>query len=213
MKKIFLAKIKNDDSRDVVKYLEFNGFECNHYFGGLHIDGACFSGFEKELKEMVENNFENLETILTQEEFKKLFALNNEIKDLGYRIERGSERYNRGCEIIEEYRNTIEKKLLSEENERLFKKVVNDEKRYCKQEYNLNDYDVDFIFDNYNLEYQDRAIISRVYDDFDDMVEEEKFSFGYDEMPYFNDEEFGRDLLDSENYLELGSGKIVSYNY
>lgn len=47
MEKLFLAKIKNDDDRDIVKYIEFSGFECNHYFGGLHIHGACFCGFEK----------------------------------------------------------------------------------------------------------------------------------------------------------------------
>ena len=44
-------------------------------------------------------------------------------------------------------------------------------------------------------------------------INEEKFNFGYDEQPYFDDESFGYDLLESENYYKLDSGKIVSYNY
>ena len=71
MEKIFLAKELNDDDRDIVKYLEFNGFECGHYFGGLHIVGACFSGFEKEFREKVETDYENIETILTKEELEQ----------------------------------------------------------------------------------------------------------------------------------------------
>ena len=211
--RIFLAKEKNSDDRDIVKYIEFNGFECNHYFGGLHIEGACFSGFEKELRDLVENNFEELETILTKDEFIKLFKLNDELKSLGYGIEKDSDKYNKGLEIIKEYENTIEKRLLSNENKELFEKVIADEKEYVKNEYNLSDLEVDDIFENYGLEYQDRAIIGRIFKDFDDMVYEEKFNFGYDEQPYFDDESFGYDLLESENYYKLDSGKIVSYNY
>lgn len=104
-------------------------------------------------------------------------------------------------------------KLQSNENKELFEKVIADEKEYVKNEYNLSDLEVDDIFENYGLEYQDRAIISYVFSDFDDMVYEEKFNFGYDEQPYFDDESFGYDLLESENYYKLDSGKIVSYNY
>ena len=58
----------------------------------------------------------------------------------------------------------------------------------------MSDLEVDDIFENYGLEYQDRAIISHIFRDFDDMVYEEKFNFGYDEQPYFDDESFGYDL-------------------
>ena len=211
--RLFLAKVKNSDDRDIVKYIEFTGFECNHYFGGLHIESACFSGFEKEFRNLVENNFEELETILTKDEFIKLFKLNDELKALGYGIEKDSDKYNKGLEIIKEYQDTIEKKLQSNENKELFEKVIEDEKEYVKKEYNLSDLEVDDIFENYGLEYQDRAIISHIFRDFDDMVYEEKFNFGYDEQPYFDDESFGYDLLESENYYKLDSGKIVSYNY
>lgn len=213
MKRLFLAKVLNDDDRDVVKYMEFNGFECNHYFGGLQIKGACFSGFDKEFREQVENDFDSLETILTKDEFKKLFELNDEIKALGYGIEKDSEKYKKGMEIIEEYQNTIEKKLLSNENKELFEKVINDEKEYVGKTFDLGELEVDEIFDNYGLEYQDRAIVACVFNDFDDMVEQEKWSFGYEDIKYFDDEAFGYDLLNGEGYLQLSSGKIVSYNY
>lgn len=214
MNMLFLCKIKNTNDRDCVKYIEFASFECDHYFGGIRISGPCFCGFEKELREAVENDFENVETILTKEEFLKLFSLHDDIKALGYGIEKGSEKYQKGMEIIEEYQKTIKAKLLSDENEKLFEKVVKDEKEYVKNEYNLTDDEVDYIFDHYNGDYKDRAIVSYVYDDADDLVANEKFSLGYDKQPYFDDDAFLRDLLtDDLYYLELESGRIVSYSY
>ena len=213
MERVFLAKELNSDDRDIVKYIEFNGFECGHYFGGLHIEGACFSGFEKEFRDKVENDFENIETILTKEEFKHLFELDDELDELGFGIEKDSDKYNKGMEIIAEFENTIGKKLLSDENKKLFEKVVADEKEYVKNEYDLTDEEVEEIFDNYGLEYQDRAIVGTIFSDKYDMIEEEKFSLGYDKVPYFDDESFGNDLLESESYLELESGRIVYYCY
>lgn len=213
MERIFLAKELNSDDRDIVKYIEFNGFECGHYFSGLHIVGACFCGFEKEFREKVETDYENLETILTKEELEQMFVLNDELKALGYGIEKDDERYQKGIEIIEKFENTIGKKLLSDENKKLFEKVVADEKEYVKNEYDLTDEEVEEIFENYNLEYQDRAIVGTIFSDKYDMIEEEKFSFGYDKQPYFDDESFGNDLLESESYLELESGRIVYYCY
>ena len=213
MEKIFLAKVKNSDDRDCVKYMDFDGFECGHYFGGLHIEGACFGGFEKEFRDLVENNFDKLETVLTKDEFMKLFELNDKIKDLGYGIDKDSERYRQGVQIIKEYQNTIEKKLLSEENKQLFEKVKNDEKEYIKDEYSLSDDEINEIFDNYNLDYRDRAIVGTIFNNKDEMIEEAKWSFGYENQPYFDDEAFGDDLLNSESYLELDSGKIVEYAY
>lgn len=212
MNNIFLAKVLNSDDRDVVRYIEFKGFECGHYFSGLHTYGACFYGFEAELREMVENDFDSIETILTKEEFLKLFELNDELKDLGYGIEEGSDKYNKGLEIIKEYQDTIEKKLLSKENEELFEKVIADEKEFIKNEYSLIDDEIEDIYSSRDLDFQDRAIISCVFDDFDDMVENEKWNLGYQDIKYFNDEEFGNDLLDSDYYKELDSGKIVYYS-
>ena len=213
MEKIFLAKIKNTNDRDCVKYIKFSGFECEHYFGGLHIEGACFYGFDKEFRKVAESDFENLETILTKEEMLKIFELNDKLKALGYDIKRDSKEYNEGIKIMEEYFDTIGKKLLSEENENLYQKVITDEKEYIKKKYDLCDSEVNEIFDNYYGGYQDRAIVGCVFSGFDEMVEEEKLNFGYENIPYFNDEEFGNDLLNDDSYYELESGKIVYYCY
>lgn len=213
MAKIFLAKEKASNDRDVVKYIEFEGFVCDHYFSGLHIMGPCFCGFEKELREIVNNNFDSLETILTKEEFLKLFELNDKLDALGYGIEKDSDRYKEGLSIIQEYHDTIEKKLLSSENQLLFEKVEAEEKEWVKEEYGLSDEDVNIIFNSYTGEYSDRAIVSAIFKDFDEMVKEEKFNFGYDSQPYFDDKAFGEDLLEDNSYLELPSGKIVYYSY
>lgn len=211
-RKYFIAKIKNDDDRDCVKYIEFGGFECEHYFSLFHICGACFSGFEKEFYDMVVNNFDELETILTQDDFIKLFKADEELRDLGYGITRGDDRYNKGMEIIDSI-SYIEDKLKSNENKELFEKVINDEKIYCMKEWDLTSSEVDYIFKEYNGTYQDRGIISCVFKDRDEMAEEEKFSFGYKKQPYFDNEAFVEDLLENDYYLELESGKIISLNY
>lgn len=216
-KNIFLAKIKNSDERDVVFYINFRGFECGHYFGGVSLGGACFGGYEKEFRDMVYNSYDDLETILTKEEFIYLFKLNDDIKSLGYGIKMGSDTYNKGIEIIQEYKNTIEKKLLSKENEDLFKQVQEEEKEYCKKLYDLTDEEINIIFNNYglgykDLGYRDRAIFT-VYASFDEFVEEQKWAFGYENVLYFDDNAFGRDLLENDSYLELPSGKIVGYCY
>ena len=216
-KNIFLAKIKNSDDRDVVFYINFRGFECNHYFGGMSLGGSCFSGYYEEFRALVYNNYNALETILTKDELIHLFRLNDDIKSLGYGIEMGSDTYNKGIEIIEEYKNTIEKRLLSEENKDLFKKVQEEEKEYCKEKYDLTDEEINIIFNNYglgykDLGYRDRAIF-RTYDSFDDFVEEQKWDFGYENVPYFVGKAFGRDLLENGSYLKLSSGKIVEYYY
>ena len=93
----FLLKI-NENDRDCVKYLDTEGtgaFECGHYFAGLRISGACFSGSLKEIKEQ---NFENITTILTEEELKRLFEFNEKISELGCGIVQGDERYQKGLE-------------------------------------------------------------------------------------------------------------------
>lgn len=212
MEKLFLAKVLDNNDRDEVKYIEFRGFECGHYFSGLHIVGACFSGFEKELRERVVNDFESIKTVLTKEEFLHLFELDDKLESLGYKIEKDSEKYKKGIEIMQEYHDTIEKKLLSEENEQLFKKIVEEEKEQVKNEYNLSSEEVEEIFDNNPLDYQDKGIISAVYDNIDEFVEEEKWSMGWNDFPYFDDEKFAEDLLGNSGYYELENGRIVVYN-
>jgi hypothetical protein len=220
MEYLFLAKIKDSDDRDCVKYFDLDSgkFECDHYFSSLRISGACFSGFEKEFEEEVNNNYDNLETILTKEELLRLFKFNKEIKDLGYGITKGDERYEKGLKICQSIQDIIDK-LMSDENKQLFSKVIDDEKEYCKDEYNLSDEEVNEIFDNYGLDYRDRAIISTIFNSIEECGEEEfdTYSEGQisDHMKQFVDyEAFGRDLIyNSEGYYELESGRVVYYAY
>jgi len=207
---MFLGRIKNSNNRDCVKYMRFEGFECGHYFSGLHIYGACFFGGIKELKE----NIDNFETILSKKELEYLFELDSKLKDLGYGIEKDSEKYNQGMQIIKEFNNTIGKKLQSEENEQMFKKIIEEEKEIIKQEWNLGDEDIEEIFNNYPYEYRDRAIITCVYagayelgeSEIDDCFNVEEFI-----KKYIDFEKFGEDLISNndDRYIELQDGRIV----
>ena len=79
MEKLFLAKIENSDDRDVVYYLDFDGVRKDGYFSSINLNGSCFSGFKQELLDVVENDFDSLETIYTKDEIKQLFALDDEL--------------------------------------------------------------------------------------------------------------------------------------
>lgn len=209
---VFLGKIKNSNDRDCVKYMKFEGFVCGHYFGGLVISGACFCGDLDNLRD----NLDNFESILTKEELLKLFELNDKIKKLGIGIEKGSEKYNKGIEILNEYENTIGKKLLSEENEKLFEKVMEEEKEIMKAKWSLSDDDIERIFECYTLNYRDRAIIGYVYNDAYELGEmeiDECYNVPENLRKYIDFEKFGNDLIDDEYYVELYDGRIVYLNY
>lgn len=206
----FLLKV-NENDRDCVKYVDTNeigSFECEHYFVGLRLSGACFSGFEDEIKK---EDFENFTTILTKEELQRLFEFNDKIHELGYGITKDDERYNKGIKYREEIQDIIDK-LNSEENEKLFKKVQKEEKEYLKEQFNLTNEDIDVIFDNYYLEYRDRAIVDYVWESIEDCSHDEAENIGMvnrENDRYFNYELFGNDLLENEMYLELNDGRIV----
>lgn len=159
----FLLKI-NENDRDCVKYIdteEIGAFECGHYFVGLRINGACFSGYLEEIKEQ---NFKNITTILTEEELKRLFEFDEKIRELGYGIVQGDKRYQKGLEYKAEIQDIIDK-LNGKDNEKLFEKVQEEEKEVLKKEYDLTDEDIDYIFDNYGLEYRDKCIIYKIKKD------------------------------------------------
>jgi len=214
MKYVFLLKV-NDNDNDCVKYLDLSSgrFECGHYFASVRISGACFSGFEKELQKV---DYKNFKTILTEEELNELWKLNDEITELGYGIEENSERYNKGLEIKQGIQNIIDK-LLSEENQKLFEEVMQEEKEWLANEYNLTEEEIDDIWDNYGLDYRDRATISYIFDDFDEFAEETAMSYGViaNDMAerYFDYETWGNDLLDNDEYYELNDGRIVKFSY
>lgn len=216
MENLFLAKIKNSDDRDCVFYVELRGFECNHYFGGLSLCGACFSGYYDEFKERVENDFDTLETIYTKEEMQELFRLNDELKSLGYGIEKDSDKYNKGVEILNKI-NCMLDKLKSGDNEELFQNIIEEEKEYCMQKYNLSREQIDDIFDNTKDDYEDRSIICAVYEDKEDLFKDLVFNgllpeIDDDLIDYIDIDNYVEDkVLIYDCYYELDDGRIVYY--
>ena len=114
---------------------------------------------------------------------------------------------------------SIIEKLESEENQALFEEVIEEEKEYLMDEYNLDEDDIETIFDNYGLDYRDRGVVGYVFKDAYDCGYEEAWSLGYvnnnDSIAsrYFDFEAFGEDVADDECHCKLADGRIVSLNY
>lgn len=191
-KYIFLFKENETDDRDCVRYVELKNLKENHLCidGKFNVHGACYS---MSLKES-DADYENITTILTEEEYKMLCNPN-------------------GVDLT-----GIIEKLESEENEELFQKVIEEEKEYLMDEYGFDEDDVEQIFNEYYLDYRDRGIVGCVFKDAYDLGYEEAYSFGYvgnDTVVerYFDFEKFGEDLLEEEQYIELNDGRVVYLNY
>lgn len=190
----FLFKENGTDDRDCVRYIDLKDLKRNDVCidGKFNVHGACYSMSLKE----EDADYENITTILTEEEYKML--CNPEGKNF--------------TSIIE--------KLESEENKKLFEQIIEEEKEYLMDEYNLDEDDIETIFDNYGLDYRDRAVVGYVYSDTYDLGYETAWSYGYvnnnDSIMsrYFDFEKFGEDLVnDDECYCQLADGRCVSLMY
>lgn len=62
---LFLYRLKNTEDRDACAYIDEipSTFDCEHYFSGVRIQGACYCGGEFA-------SYEDIETILTKREYK-----------------------------------------------------------------------------------------------------------------------------------------------
>lgn len=207
---LFLYRLKNDSSRDACAYVNESPstFECGHYFSGVGIQGACYCGGEFA-------SYEDIETILTKQEYQKLLKFNEDIKELGYGISKGDERYNKGIELIKDIQ-VIYDKLASIKAEQFEKTIMDDEKEIMMDMWNLLEDDIEEILNDYSLDYKDRSIIGYVYDDVEELAENEIEQ--YCNIPdflenYIDYSKFGEDLLqDCEMYKELDDGRVVYYN-
>lgn len=207
---LFLYRLKNDSSRDACAYINESPstFECGHYFSGVGIQGACYCGGEFA-------SYEDIETILTKQEYQKLLKFNEDIKELGYGISKGDERYNKGIELIKDIQ-VIYDKLASIKAEQFEKTIMDDEKEIMMDMWNLLEDDIEEILNDYSLDYKDRSIIGYVYDDVEELAENEIEQ--YCNIPdflenYIDYSKFGEDLLqDCEMYKELDDGRVVYYN-
>lgn len=209
---VFLYK-DNSNSRDCCAYIETNPmrWECGHYFGSVTLHGANYSGRDFA-------DYKDVKTVLTEEEYDRLVEFNIELDSLGYGIKEGCEKYNKGVELCKEIQ-PIYDKLLSTENQKLFDEVQIEETEYLMEEYNLDESDVENIFNEYKLDYRDRGIVGCIFDDTYELGYEEAYGCGYISNDnciverYFDFEEFGEDLLEDECYIQLNDGRIVTLNY
>lgn len=212
-RKVFLFK-DNSEDRDCVAYInnKLMRFECDNYFGGINLSGACWSGRDWE-----EINYSDIKTILTEQEFNSLIQFDKNIHELGYGIKKDDERYNKGIELCNSIQYVYDK-LNSKENEQLFQEVIQEETEYLMDEYNLDEEDIEQIFNNYGLEYRDRGVVGYVFNSIEELAEEEADQLGYIDNDsiasrYFDYEQFGQDLLEEQNYLELSDGRVISFMY
>ena len=212
MRKVFLYRVKDTDDRDCCAYIEEKPlrFECGHYFGRPILHGSCYCNSDWEL-------YENIETVLTREEYETLMRFDEEIGELGYGIKSGDDRYKRGVNLCSDV-EYIYDKLNSEEAEEFFLKIQESEKEFLMNEYSLDEDEVEDIFDNYYLDYRDRSIIGYVFDNVEDFAYEEAIQCGYVEKGsvterYFDFEKFGEDLLEDDWYHKLDDGRVVYLNY
>lgn len=211
-KYVFLYK-ENSDDRDCCAYIEAKPmrWECGHYFGGVNLNGSCYCGHTFA-------PYEDIKTILTEEEYNQLIKFSNDIHDLGFGIKEGDERYNKGVELCKSVQNVYDK-LLSEEAQEFFEQILEEEREYLMDEYSLDEEDIDTIFDNYGLNYRDRSVVGYVYKDEYDLGYEEAWALGYVNQgdyiseKYFDFEAFGEDLANDEYHCKLSDGRIVSLNY
>lgn len=211
MKYLFLYRVKNSD-RDCCAYLENkpNRFECDHYFGRPILHGSCYCNSDWE-------EYDDIETILTREEYEALIHFDEEIGKLGSGIKRGDERYQKGINLCADIQYVYDK-LKSEEAKEFFLQIQESEKEFLMEEYGLDEDDVEDIFKNYYLDYRDRSIVGYIFEDTYELGEEEAYSLGYVKKDsvaerYFDFEQFGEDLCDDEWYHKLHDGRIVRLNY
>lgn len=214
-KYLFLGRRKEDD-RDCCIYISTDSgeFACGHYFSGIHFSGACYSGLNtQEILNDVKN--EMIETVLNNEDMNELLEIDKALDELSFGIEVNSDKYNKGLECQARIKKWFEK-LETDKANNLFKKIIEEEKEYCMEQYNLTEEEVDEIFENYNLDYQDRGIINCIFEDKEELGRE-MFDVYYnssnDISKYIDYESFADDLLEDEVYYELNDGRIVSYSY
>lgn len=189
-KYVFVYKENDTDDRDCVKYIDINDLRARRTdcINKFISHGACFcSSFKEEVP------YEEITTVLSEEEYK---ALCNPTSDMDFE------------KIID--------KLLSEENERLFEQIIEEEIEYLQEEFSLDREDIEFVFDNYYLDYRDRAIVGGIYEDVEELGREYIYSTGGLEEwleNYFDFGRFGEDLLDNDQYLLLEDGRVVYLMY
>ena len=140
--------------------------------------------------------YEDVETILTKEEFD---TLANRIP------------------ITKEKVQTIIDKLYSDENEDLLNTIVDRELEYLKVKYNLSDNDIDNIKNDLDAKkyYIDRNCICHVYDNYRELgqyIIDEFYDIPQNLLSYFKVGDFGYDVVDEDaRYMVMDDDRIVEF--
>lgn len=139
--------------------------------------------------------YEDVETILTKEEFD---TLANRVP------------------ITKEMVQTIIDKLYSDENEKFLNTIVDRELECLKEDYSLSDNDIDNIKNQVsNKYYLDRNCICQIYDSYKDIGEytiEEFYDIPANLQPYFKTEDLGQDIVDEDSrYMVMDDDRIVEF--
>lgn len=191
---IFLYRTKEANDRDCCAYISIDDLKvvriCSDRKFNVH--GACYSS---SLGGDYSNySYEEIDTILTEEQYNRLVnpMENDDLTD-----------------IIET--------LTSEQADEFFAKIVESEREYIGEEYGLSQEEIDDIFNEYYLDYRDRAIIGYVWRDYEELAQE--YLEGCYTIPdflegYIDYKSFGEDMVrNGERYYELDDGRIVEMNY
>lgn len=188
----FLFKNLDTDDRDCCAYIRLKALKEKHLDIDDHfiIHGSCYC---QSLTEQV-IDFDNFISVLTEEELKIL------------------------CDPYGKDLSSIIEKLESDENECVFEDVIDHETEWLKENFDLHDWDIEDIFNEYSLDYRDRSIVGYVFDDVIQLGYEEAYNSGYIDdwisKKYFDYRKFGEDLLEeNDNYMELRNGRCVYLMY
>jgi uncharacterized protein YcgL (UPF0745 family) len=140
--------------------------------------------------------YEDVETILTKEEFD---TLANRIP------------------ITKEMVQTIIDKLDSDENKKLLNTIVDRELECLKEEYNLSDNDIDNIKNDLEFKefYLDRNCICHIYDNYKELgqyIIDEFYDIPQNLQPYFKAEDLGYDVVNEDaRYIVMDDKRIVEF--
>lgn len=140
--------------------------------------------------------YENINTILTEEEFNMLCNIKLLTKDSA---------------------QSIIDKLKSSENEDLLYSIVDEEKEILMEEHGIDEDEYNTIANNFSDYYLDRNCVSVVYCDYEELGQSyvddcERLSLSL--YQYFDFESLGRDMVNdnSTSYVVLPDDRIVCLN-
>lgn len=199
MKK-FLLKINRENQAPIVVYVDPATLRKGHFYlsfcpSPYNVYGMLYGG---------EVKYSDLTTLLTEEEFKAICG--NET--ISYHAI--FDKVKSGEINIPDILNKVE----SEENEKLFERVIQEEKDYLINKEGMREDDVNYLFDCLG-EYRDSSALYGLFKNEKELGEyyvDDNYDVDSFLENYIDYEAIGRNLLeDDSRYLKLPSGLIAEY--